>query len=62
MRHIPDEPSRGLKSNMAERELTIGGRRLSQLKVDELKAELEKRGLKKSGNKGALIERLQEVT
>lgn len=46
---------------MAEREITIGGRRLSQLKVDELKAELEKRGLKKSGNKGVLIERLQEV-
>ena len=47
---------------MAEREITIGGRRLSQLKVDELKVELEKRGLKKSGNKGVLIERLQEVT
>jgi len=47
---------------MAEREITIGGRRLSQLKVDELKVELEKRGLKKSGNKGILIERLQEVT
>lgn len=46
---------------MAEREITIGGRRLSQLKVDELKVELEKRGLKKSGNKGILIERLQEV-
>lgn len=47
---------------MAEREITIRGRRLSQLKVDELKVELEKRGLKKSGNKGVLIERLQEVT
>ncbi|XP_020622602.1 apoptotic chromatin condensation inducer in the nucleus-like isoform X2 [Orbicella faveolata] len=46
---------------MAEREITIGGRRLSQLKVDELKVELEKRGLKKSGNKGILIERLQEA-
>ena len=51
-----------VKFNMAEREITIGGRRLSQLKVDELKVELEKRGLKKSGNKGVLIERLQEVT
>lgn len=39
----------------------IGGRRLSQLKVDELKVELERRGLRKSGNKGILIERLQEV-
>ena len=47
---------------MAERELTVGGKRLFQLKVDELKVELEKRGLKKSGNKGVLIERLQEVT
>ncbi|XP_032237537.2 apoptotic chromatin condensation inducer in the nucleus [Nematostella vectensis] len=40
--------------------LLIGGRRLSQLKVDELKQELEKRGLKKSGNKPVLIERLSE--
>ena len=46
---------------MAEREIMIGGRRLSQLKVDELKVELERRGLRKSGNKGVLIERLQEV-
>lgn len=46
---------------MAEREIMIGGRRLSQLKVDELKVELERRGLRKSGNKGILIERLQEV-
>ena len=46
---------------MAEREIMIGGRRLSQFKVDELKAELERRGLRKSGNKGVLIERLQEV-
>lgn len=58
----PGWTSRGSKSNMAEREITIRGRRLSQLKVDELKVELEKRGLKKSGNKGVLIERLQEVT
>ena len=39
----------------------LRGRRLSQLKVEELKQELESRGLKKSGNKGVLIERLQEV-
>lgn len=39
----------------------IGGRKLAQLKNDELKHELEKRGLKKSGNKAALIERLSEV-
>jgi len=46
---------------MAEREIMIGGRRLSQLKVEELKVELERRGLRKSGNKAVLIERLQEV-
>ncbi|XP_074616816.1 uncharacterized protein LOC141876217 [Acropora palmata] len=46
---------------MAEREIVIRGRRLSQLKVDELKQELELRGLRKSGNKGVLIERLQEA-
>lgn len=42
-------------------EFMIGGRKLAQLKNDELKLELEKRGLKKSGNKAALIERLSEV-
>lgn len=42
-------------------EFVIGGRKLAQLKNDELKQELEKRGLKKSGNKAALIERLSEV-
>ncbi|XP_068725286.1 apoptotic chromatin condensation inducer in the nucleus-like [Montipora capricornis] len=46
---------------MAEREIMLRGRRLSQLKVEELKQELESRGLKKSGNKGVLIERLQEA-
>ena len=58
---FPDVASRGSKFKMAEREIMIGGRRLSQLKVDELKVELERRGLRKSGNKGILIERLQEV-
>lgn len=42
-------------------EFLIGGRKLAQLKNDELKQELEKRGLKKSGNKAALVERLSEV-
>ena len=59
--NIPDCVSRVLKFKMAEREIVIRGRRLSQLKVDELKQELELRGLRKSGNKGVLIERLQEV-
>lgn len=57
---LPDVASRG-KTKMAEPEFEIGGKRLSKLKVDELKVELEKRGLKKSGNKSALIERLEEV-
>ncbi|KAK3741154.1 hypothetical protein QZH41_011835 [Actinostola sp. cb2023] len=41
-------------------EFLIGGRKLAQLKNDELKQELEKRGLKKSGNKAVLVERLSE--
>lgn len=51
------------KFKMAEigDQFLIGGRKLAQLKNDELKHELEKRGLKKSGNKAALIERLSEV-
>lgn len=36
-------------------------RKLSDLRVFELRAELEKRGLEKFGNKPALVERLQKV-
>ncbi len=40
---------------------SIGGRKLTQLRVVDLRAELEKRGLDKSGLKGALVERLEKV-
>ena len=46
---------------MADPVFHLSGKRIDKLKVDELKAELEQRGLKKSGNKGVLVERLQEV-
>lgn len=36
-------------------------RKLTDLKVVELRAELEKRGLDKNGIKSALLERLQKV-
>ena len=40
---------------------SIGGKKLNQLRVVDLRAELEKRGLDKSGLKGALVERLEKV-
>ena len=40
---------------------SIGGKKLSQLRVVDLRAELEKRGLDKTGLKGALVERLEKV-
>jgi len=36
-------------------------REISSLKIEELKAELDKRGLKKSGNKSTLIHRLRDA-
>ena len=39
-------------------DFTINGKPLSSLRVVDLKVELEKRGLPKSGNKNDLIERL----
>ena len=41
--------------------LNIGGKSINDMKVEELKAELELRGLKKSGVKKELQERLIEV-
>lgn len=43
---------------MAEME----GKKLTELRVIDLKTELERRGLDKSGNKAALLERLSKVS
>lgn len=54
-----------LRSKMGDRarSLTIDGVRLiKDLKVVELKAELERRGLSKSGSKKELVERLRSVS
>lgn len=39
----------------------LGGRKLTDLRVVDLRQELETRGLEKSGNKAVLVERLQKV-
>lgn len=43
------------------RELTVGGKPISSLRVVDLKVELEKRSLPKSGSKKDLLERLRLV-
>lgn len=45
--------------NMAE--ILLGGKRLGELKVTELKSELEQRGLQKKGVKSVLLTRLKNA-
>jgi len=40
----------------------VEGKKLIELRVIDLKTELERRGLDKSGNKAALLERLSKVS
>lgn len=40
----------------------VEGKKLTELRVIDLKMELERRGLDKSGNKAALLERLSKVS
>lgn len=46
--------------NMAS--IMLDGKKLSDFRVVDLRQELEKRGLEKSGVKAVLIERLQNVS
>ena len=47
-------------ANMADT-LIFGGKKITELRVVDLRQELEKRGFEKSGVKAVLIERLQKV-
>ena len=48
-----------MQEKMAE--VLLGGKRLAELKVTELKTELDKRGLPKKGVKSVLVQRLKNA-
>ena len=47
--------------NMSSTPESVGAKKLAALRVVDLKQELDKRGLEKTGVKAALIDRLQKV-
>jgi hypothetical protein len=47
---------------MSSREVSVGGKPLSSLRVVDLKAELDKLGMSKSGSKKELADRLKNVS
>ena len=52
-----------VEKNVQEKmaEVLLGGKRLTELKVTELKAELDKRSLPKKGVKSVLVQRLKNA-
>lgn len=46
---------------MSKMAAVLGGKKLTDLRVVDLRQELENRGLEKSGIKAVLVERLQKV-
>lgn len=54
------EPEEGKMADLED--VTLDGRPLQSLRVADLKAALEERGLSKSGQKNALIKRLKGVS
>ena len=58
----PNENPRRAEISKSDLHMALpDNKEISSLKIEELKAELDKRGLKKSGNKGALVQRLRDA-
>ena len=58
----PDENARRAEISKSNLRLALpDNREISSLKIEELKAKLDKRGLKKSGNKCTLVQRRREA-
>ena len=58
----PDESVKRAEISKSNQHLALSdNREISSLKIEELKAELDKLGLKKSGNKSTLVHRLPDA-
>ena len=58
----PNENLRRAETSKSDLHLALpDNKEISSLKIEELKAELDKRGLKKSGNKCTLVQRLRDA-